>query len=124
VNGVLDNGQPGLENDHNLKATPVKLTVSQPGNFLKETDLTSILSFSYAINKHLHFNLGFLNFNTKQDVAEHGFNSYATSDSVYLLYSTWNYKTVTNTLTNYFTYLVNTGKASHKLLLGYDYIGK
>ena len=122
ISGVLDNGQPGLENDDNLKATPIKLTVSQPGNFLKETDLTSILSFSYAISKRLHFNLGYLNFNTKQDVAEHGFNSYATTDSIYLLYSTWNYQTVTNTLTNYFTYLANTGKVSHKLLLGYDYV--
>src|SRR5450432_3536540 len=122
IDGVLNNGQPGLENDDNLKATPVKLTVSQPGNFLKETDLTSILSFSYAINKRLSFNFGYLNYNTKQDVAEHGFNSYATADSIYLLYSTWNYHTVTNTLTNYFTYLANTGKVSHKLLLGYDYI--
>ena len=39
-----------------------------------------------------------------------------------LLYSTWNYNTITNTITNYFTYLANTGKVSHKLLLGYDYI--
>ena len=122
MNGVLDNGQPGLENDDNLKATPIKLTVSQPGNYLKETDLTSILSFSYAINKHLSFNFGYLNYDTKQDVAEHGFNSYATADSINLLYSTWNYHTTTNTLTNYFTYQANTGKVSHKLLLGYDYI--
>jgi iron complex outermembrane receptor protein len=122
IDGVLNNGQPGLENDDNLKATPVKLTVSQPGNFLTETDLTSILSFSYAINKRLSFNFGYLNYNTKQDVAEHGFNSYATADSIYLLYSTWNYHTVTNTLTNYFTYRANTGKVSHKILLGYDYI--
>jgi iron complex outermembrane receptor protein len=70
----------------------------------------------------LSFNFGYLNYNTKQDVAEHGFNSYATTDSIYLLYSTWNYHTITNTLTNYFTYLANTGKVSHKLLLGYDYI--
>ncbi|MDP9042962.1 MAG: TonB-dependent receptor, partial [Bacteroidota bacterium] len=32
------------------------------------------------------------------------------------------YKTVTHTLTNYFTYTANTGKVGHKLLLGYDYV--
>jgi iron complex outermembrane recepter protein len=122
VNTVLDNGQPGLDSNDNLKATPVNLTVSQPGNYLKETDIASILSFSYKISKRLSFNFGYLNYNTNQHVAEHGFNDYAAPDSIYLLYSTWNYHTVTNTLTNYFTYLANSGKISHKLLLGYDYV--
>ncbi len=122
VNTVLDNGQPGLDSDDNLKATPISLTTSQPGNFLKETDIASILSFSYKINKRLSYTLGYLNYNTNQDVAQHGFNNYITPDSINLLYTTWNYHTVTNTLTNYFTYLANTGKVSHKLLLGYDFV--
>ncbi len=122
VNTVLDNGQPGLDSNDNLKATPISLTTAQPGNYLNETDIASILSFSYKINNRLSFNLGYLNYNTNQNVAEHGFNNYITPDSISLLYSTWNYHTITNTLTNYFTYLANTGKISHKLLLGYDYI--
>ncbi len=122
INTVLDNGQPGLDSNVNLKATPISLTTAQPGNYLNETDIASILSFSYKINNRLSFNLGYLNYNTNQNVAEHGFNDYITSDSISLLYSTWNYHTVTNTLTNYFTYLANTGKVGHKLLLGYDYV--
>ena len=122
MNSVLDRGQPGLDSNVNLKATPINLSVSQPGDFLKETDIASILSFSYKINKRLSYNLGYLNYNTQQNVAEHGLNSYITPDSINLYYSTWNYHTVTNTLTNYFTYLANTGRISHKLLLGYDYI--
>jgi iron complex outermembrane recepter protein len=122
INTVLDNGQPGLDSSNNLKATPISLTVAQPGNYLKETDIASILTFSYKISKRLSFNFGYLNYNTNQNVAEHGFNDYITNDSISLLYSTWNYHTVTNTLTNYFTYLANTGNISHKLLLGYDYI--
>jgi len=122
VNTELDNGQPGLDSNDNLKATPVSLTVSQPGNYLQETDITSILTFAYKISKRLSFNFGYLNYNTNQHVAEHGFNDYITTDSISLLYSTWNYHTVTNTLTNYFTYLANTGKVSHKLLLGYDFV--
>jgi iron complex outermembrane receptor protein len=122
TNAVLNRGQPGLDSDVNLKATPINLSVSQPGDYMKETDIASILSFTYKINKRLSFNLGYLNYITQQNVAEHGLNSYITPDSINLYYSTWNYHTVTNTLTNYFTYLANTGKINHKLLLGYDYI--
>ncbi len=122
INTVLDRGQPGLDGDANLKATPIKLAISQPGDYLHETDYASVVSFSYKINKHLSFNSGYLNYSTQQNVAEHGLNSYISPDSINLYYSTWNYHTVTNTLTNYFTYLANTGKLSHKMLLGYDYI--
>ncbi len=122
INTLLNQGQPGLDSNTNLKATPISLSVSQPGNYLRETDIASILTFSYKINKRLSFNLGYLNYNTSQDVAQHGFNDYITTDSISLLYTTWNYKTVTNTLTSYFTYAANTGSVSHKLLLGYDYV--
>jgi iron complex outermembrane receptor protein len=66
--------------------------------------------------------MGYLNYNTFQNVAEHGLNSYISPDSINLYYSTWNYQTTTNTITNYFIYLANSGRISHKLLLGYDYI--
>ena len=122
VNTVLDQGQPGLDSSYDLKATPIMLSLSQPGNYLKELDVASILSFSYKISKGLSFNFGYLNYNTNQDVASHGFNNYITPDSVSLFYTLWHYHTVTNTLTNYFTYLVNTGVVNHKLLIGYDYV--
>lgn len=122
INGVLDRGQPGFDNDPDLKATPIKLSVSQPGNFFKETDLASVLSFSYKFNNRLSLNVGYLNYMTFQQVGEHGFNGYITADSINLYYSTWDYHTITNTLTSYFTYLAKTGNISHKLLLGYDFV--
>src|SRR5450432_859673 len=122
TNTLLDRGQPGIDGDNNLQSTPIRLSLSQPGNYLKETDFASILTFAWKINNNLSFNMGYLNYNTTQDVAEHGFNNYITPDSVSLYYSTWNYKTSTNTITNYFTYQTTTGKINHKLLLGYDYV--
>jgi len=122
VNGVLDRGQPGFDDDQNLKATPISLSLSQPGNYLKETDLATVFSLSYKINSRLSLNIGYLNYITDQQVGEHGFNDYITEDSVSLYYSTWNYHTVTNTLTSYFTYLARTGNISHKLLAGYDFV--
>ncbi len=122
INTILDRGQPGFRNDATLKSTPISLTVSQPGDFLHETDIASNLLFSYKINKHISFNSGYLNYITQQNVAEHGVHSYITPDSVNLYYSNWNYHTVTHTFTDYFTFRFNTGKFSHQMLVGYDYI--
>jgi len=122
VNTVLDRGQPGLLNDATLKSTPIQLSVSQPGDFLRETDFALITTASYKINKKLTFNAGFLHYNTRQRVANHGPKSYITNDSVDLYFTKWNYNTVTYSLSDYFTYQFETGRAHHKLLLGYDFI--
>jgi iron complex outermembrane receptor protein len=122
INTVLDRGQPGYENDISLTATPINLSLTQKGDYLHETDVASNFTLFYKFNNRLSFNSGYLNYYTKQDVAEHGLHNYITPDSVSLYYSKWNYPTHTNTFTNYFTYKTNTGNASHELLLGYDFI--
>ncbi len=122
INTLLDGGQPGFQNDYTLKSTPVSLIASQPGDYLHETDYATTISFSYKINDHLTFNSGYLNYATQQRVAAHGIQSYLTPDSVNLYFSKWNYRSTTNTFTNYFTFHFNTGKFSHQLLAGYDFI--
>jgi iron complex outermembrane receptor protein len=121
INTMLDRGQPGLDDEEDLKSTPIKLSVSQPGDYLHETDLASIASFSYKFSKRLSFSAGFLHYNTWQHVADHGINDYITPDSVSMYYSTWDYHTSTNTLSTYFSYQANTGKFNHQLTAGYDY---
>ncbi len=122
INTILDRGQPGFMDDQTLRSTPVSFSVTQPGDYLHETDIASNATLYYKITKNLTFNSGYLNYITRQDVAEHGLHSYITNDSVNLYYSTWHYPTVTNTITNYFTYQVNSGKLSQQLLAGYDYV--
>jgi iron complex outermembrane receptor protein len=122
IQTVLDRGQPGVDGDPSLRSTPINLSLNQPGDYLHETDIASIVTLSYSINKHLSFNSGFLHYTTNQNTADHCFNSYLTPDSINLSYTTWNYHTVTNTVTNYFTYRANLGKTSHRLVAGYDYI--
>ena len=122
INTVLDWGQPGFLNNNNLKATPISLSVGQPGDHLNETDIASIATLSYKINKHLSFSTGFLNYTTKQDVTNHGLQSYINPDSVNLYYTTWTYPTTTNTVSNYFTYKFSAGKINNELVFGYDYI--
>ncbi|MEO6288954.1 MAG: TonB-dependent receptor, partial [Ginsengibacter sp.] len=122
INTILDRGQPGFQNDYSLKSTPTTLIAAQPGDYLHETDYASNVLFSYKINNHINFNSGYLNYTTQQNTAEHGVQSYITPDSVNLYFTTWDYHTTTNTFTNYFTFRFNTGKFSHQLLAGYDYI--
>lgn len=122
INTILDRGQPGILNDADLLSTPVKLTVSQPGDYLHETDIASVASFSYKINNDLSYNVGYLNYITQQNVADHGLENYITNDSIDLYFTRWKYHTVTNTLSNYFSYKFNTGKLDHQLVAGYDYI--
>ncbi|HEY5406663.1 MAG TPA: TonB-dependent siderophore receptor, partial [Ginsengibacter sp.] len=122
INTVLDRGQPGYQDDATLKSTPISLSLVQKGDYLKETDIASNITLSYKFNDRLSFNGGYLNYTTRQKVADHGLNDYITNDSVYLYYTKWNYPTSTNTVTTYFTYKANTGKINHELLLGYDYV--
>ncbi len=122
IQTVPDRGQPGFGGDNNLNATPISLTVNQPGDYLHETDIASIATVSYKINNRLSFNSGYLNYLTRQSVADHGLQSYITKDSVNLYYTTWTYPTTTNTVSNYFTCQLKTKKTTHLLLAGYDYV--
>lgn len=122
VNTILDRGQPGILDDPDLLSTPAGLSLRQPGDYLNETDIASVVSFSYKINDHLSYNLGYLNYIAKQDVADHGLKDYITNDSVDLYFTQWNYHTVTNTLSNYLSYKFNIGGLNHQMVTGYDYI--
>jgi iron complex outermembrane recepter protein len=122
VNTVLNWGQPGFENSTDLKATPISLSMSQNGDYLKETDIATIIQLSYKFNQHISFNSGYLHYSTSQDVTNHGLQNYITPDSVDLYYTTWTYPTTTNTFSNYFTFKFNTGALSHEFIAGYDFI--
>ena len=122
VNTVLNRGQPGLKDDNNLFATPVNLTVNQPGDYLKQMDLASMISIAWTINDKLSFHTAYLNYLTNQNVAEHGLQSYIDYDSVNLYFQKWKSNTSTNSWSNYFNYKFALGETVHDALVGYDYI--
>ncbi len=122
VNTVLDRGQPGFSTDSTFHSTPIRLSIIQPGDYLHETDLAAVVAASYKFNKKLSISTGFLHYNTWQYVAEHGLDNYITPDSVFLYYTKWRYKTTTNTLSSYLTYNFKSGKATHQVVAGYDFI--
>ncbi|HVW98182.1 MAG TPA: TonB-dependent receptor [Mucilaginibacter sp.] len=119
---VLDRGQPAFKDETSLTSTPISLTLVQPGDHLHETDLATNITTSWNITKNLNLSIGYLNYTTKQRVAEHGLNDYISPDSVYLYYTTWSYHTATNTLSSYLTYKLKKGGIENLLTAGYDYI--
>ena len=122
TNTVADRGQPGLQNNPDLKSTPIRLTVSQPGDYLRETDIASIITFSYKFNEHISFNSSYLNYITRQKLSEHGIKKYITDDSVYLYYTNRYTDAITHNITNYALFNFNTGELKHQMLAGYDII--
>jgi iron complex outermembrane receptor protein len=120
---ALDRGQPGLDqNLPDLKATSTRLSLSQPGDYLSTYDLASMASVDWKLSEHISFHSGYLNYLTRQSVAEHGFAGYITEDSVDLYFQTWDFHTLTHSFSNYFNFKFGTGNLQHELLLGYDYI--
>src|SRR5450755_4684620 len=122
VNTVLNRGQPGLETGNDLYGTPTKLTTIQPGDYLKQKDFASMISLAWQINDSWSFHTAYLNYQSNQDVAEHGLDSYIDEETVNLNYHTWKFNTNTNSVTNYFNYKFHTGQLQHNAMFGYDYI--
>jgi len=121
-NTVLNRGQPGLESGNNLFGTPASISVTQPGDFLHEKDLTSMITVAWKINSKLSFHTAFLSYLTWQDVAEHGLDSYINDDSVNLYFQKWNIQNSTKSWKNYLNYSFRIGESKHEALIGYDYI--
>ena len=124
INTVLDYGQPGYLGNpvNNVHSTPISLSASQHGDYLRETDIAAIATVSYKFNNHFSFNSGWLHYTTSQHVGNHGVQGYITPDSVDLYYTAWTYPTTTNTISSYFTYKFKTGKVNNELVFGYDFI--
>jgi iron complex outermembrane receptor protein len=122
INTILYRGQPGLGGSNNLHATSTSLSLTQPGDYLKQKDLSSMISVAWNITNRLTFHSAWLNYNAKQQAAEHGFESYSSYDSVNLYYQDWKFSAATNSLSNYFNYSFTIGQFKQDAMAGYDYI--
>ena len=119
---IADRGQPGLKATNYLLSTPISRSVMQPTDYLKETNLSAVLSATYQINQNISFNSSLLHYYTNQKLSEHGIGEFITNDSVYLSYHNNKLQTHTNTFSNYFSFQFNKRKIKHQILVGYDYI--
>ena len=53
VHTVADRGQPAFKDEKKLTSTPVNLSVTQPGDYLKETSISAALSGTYNLIRTL-----------------------------------------------------------------------
>ncbi len=119
---IADRGQPGQLDNNNLLNTPLSFTITQPGDYLKETDIAGILSLSYKINNHISFNSAVQRYITDQKLGGHGIKGYISPDSVNLYYTSRTFSTFTTSVSNYANFEFQTGKLSHQFIVGHDFI--
>ncbi|WP_022836831.1 TonB-dependent receptor [Salisaeta longa] len=125
VSTRLDRGQPIFNETENLTSTPISFSLSQPGDFMDNTNFHVTASLSHEFTDWLAFNSSYMKFRYDHDLEEHRTsNVFLPNDPTTLQLAFIKRKqtrTVDN-VTNYFTIDGETGALAHQGLLGFDFL--
>jgi iron complex outermembrane recepter protein len=121
-NGVLDRGRPVRQGELDIFATPINLTLTQPGDQLNINDVSLTVSLNQKLTDNISFNTSYMKFQHDQVLQEHRISRYIRPDSIELIYVDRLVKTYYDNVSNYFVGNFTTGAIKHQLLVGYDYI--
>ncbi|WP_377130581.1 TonB-dependent siderophore receptor [Rufibacter roseus] len=123
-NGYLDRGLPIQGGD--LFALPFSFNVSQPNDHFRVTDLSLNALLNHKFNDRFSFNLAYMKFSYAEDLKEHRtLNTFADAPLntvMNLRYFERLAKEYTDNVSGYFAYTTKTGRLSHKLVAGLDYV--
>jgi iron complex outermembrane receptor protein len=129
--GNLDRGQPifrAVAGKTNLNSTPISLNLGAANDFFKSKELILTANLSHKFSEKISFIASYMKQTWSEDLQEHRTtNAFArdiTGAEVTSLVGMqmvqrkqlWN----TDNLNAYFNFNFNSGKTSHKLLVGYD----
>jgi iron complex outermembrane receptor protein len=129
--GNLDRGQPifgAVAGVTNLNSTPISLNLGAPNDFFKSKELLLTGNLVHKFSSRITFNTAYMKQTWTEDLQEHRTtNAFAVDMSGKPVTSLaamqfvqrkqfWN----VDNLNSYLTFDLNTGRASHKLLVGYD----
>ena len=130
--GKLDRGQPifGAAAGTDLTSTPISFAIGKPDDYLIEDNLFITASLQHKLNENISFNTSYMKFFYKEDLMEHRTsNRYAVDSLGNPIPTKMEMMTIermgnnyTDNITSYLVMDFNTGRASHKLLAGYDFI--
>lgn len=120
--GVLDRGRPVRLGELDIYATPINLTLTQPGDQLNINDFSLAFSLNHKLTENISFNSSYMKFRHSQGLTEHVINQYITPDSIELAYTDRSIKAYFDNITNYFIGNFVTGRLKHQVMVGYDYI--
>lgn len=121
INTVLDRGHTAFKNDKSLYSTPIGLNANQPGDYLKDKNVSINFSFSQVISENHTFNASYMVSKLDERINEHTIEKYVTADSTMLSFSDKRVKMNSKGLNLYMSSNFNTGSLSHQVLYGYDY---
>ena len=131
MNGNLDRGQPifgATAGVTNLNSTPKNLNLGAPNDFFKSKEVIIMGNLSRKLGNHVSFNTSYMKQSWTENLQEHRTtNAFApditgvpvTSLVGMQFVQRQQYWNIDN-LNSYFNFDFNTGKAKHKLLVGYD----
>lgn len=121
-NSVLDRGRPVKRGEQDIYATPIHLTLTQPGDFLRINDLALTLSLNQRLSQNISFNASYMKFRHNQALNEHRIQRYLAPDSIQMVFIDRLVNNYTDNLSAYFVGKFEAGRVSHQVVAGYDYI--
>lgn len=120
----LDRGQPIFNESDDLTSTPVEFSLSQPGDYMRNTDFHVTASLSHEVTDWLQLNSSYMKFRYDQDLEEHRTsNVFLPSDPtvLQLAFIKRDQERTIDNVTNYLTAELQTGSVSHQLMGGFDF---
>jgi iron complex outermembrane recepter protein len=130
--GKLDRGQPifGASAGTDLGSTPISFAIGAANDYHETNVAYSTLSLEHEFTDFLSFNMSYMRYGFQEDLFEHRTsNQFAVDGSgnqiptlMGMRISAREREQVTDNLSSYLVADFNTGKLSHKLLAGYDFI--
>jgi iron complex outermembrane recepter protein len=131
MTGNLDRGQPifgAVAGVTDLKSTPTSLNLAAPNDFFKSKEFIVMGNISHRFTSHISFNTSYMKQTWTEDLQEHRTNNAFAVDTANNPVTSlaamqfiqrkqfWNI----DNIISYLNFDFSTGKANHKLLIGYD----
>ncbi len=125
VSTRLDRGQPIFNQTDDLTSTPIDFSLSQPGDFMDNTNFHVTASLSHQFTDWLAFNSSYMRFRYDHDLEEHRTSNVFLPDdptTLQLAFIKRKQERVVDNVTNYFTLEGATGAIKHQALVGFDFL--
>jgi iron complex outermembrane receptor protein len=120
----LDRGQPIFNQSDDLTSTPIEFSLSQPGDYMRNTNFYVTASLNHEFTDRLSFNSSYVRHRYDHDLEEHRTsNVFLPNDptTLQLAFIKRKRERVVDNVTNYFTLDVDTGPVEHETVVGFDF---
>ncbi|WP_405414576.1 TonB-dependent siderophore receptor [Maribacter sp. Asnod1-A12] len=128
--GNLDRGQPifgSINGEYDLNSTPITMNVGASSDHYKTKEVIFMANLNHKFTENLGFNAQFMKQTWDEDLAEHRVDGTAVdidgnviTTLARLRYDERQQFWETDNFSTYFTYDINKGNITNKLLVGYD----